>query len=187
MNADQLGKTAKELGLDGIDLTVRQKGHVEPAQAKKELPLFKETLAKHGIKISMITTDIVDANNPDSRSVIETAGKLGIRYAKLGYWRYKGFGHYREQEKEVKKALKALEPIFRDNNVRAGFHTHAGACMGLNSNYVLRLIDECDPKVIGVYYDTGHETLEGSLGGWEMDLDIAADRIFMVAVKAINW
>ena len=186
MGAEELGKTLANLGVDGVDLTVREGGHIQPVDVKNELPCFQEILAKQGVKISMLTTSITGMNN-QTRNIVETAAKLNIRYIKLGYWPYKGFGHYEEQMKEVKKELAQLEPLFRDNGVKAGFHNHSGMCMGLNANHVLRLIEDCDPEVIGVYYDVGHSTIEGSGSGWMMDLDLAKERIFMVAVKDMAW
>lgn len=186
LDADGLGKALKGLGVDGADLTVRPGGHVEPDKVKDDLPRFRDTLARHGIAVTMISTGITAANRVNTE-IIETAGKLGIKYLKLGYWVYKGFGHYRQQEKEVKAVLKDLEPVLKASKVKAGLHTHSGTFMGLNANYVWRLIEDRDPEVYGVYYDTGHETLEGGAGGWAMDLDLVQDRIFMVAVKCMNW
>lgn len=59
--------------------------------------------------------------------------------------------------------------------------------MGLNANHVLRLIEDCDTEVIGVYYDVGHNTIEGSRYGWMMDLDLVRERIFMIAIKDMAW
>ena len=186
MEAEELGKTMTKLGVDGVDLTVRKEGHVQPDQVKYELPRFQEILAKQEVKISMLTTAIVEMND-ETRNIVETAAKLNIKYIKLGYWKYKGFGYYEEQMKKVKKALADLEPIFRDNGIKACFHNHSGMTMGLNVNHVLRLIENCDPEVIGVYYDAGHSTVEGSSCGWMMDLDLAKDRIFIIAVKDMAW
>ena len=186
MGVEELGKTLAKLGVDGVDLTVREGGHVQPAQVKNELPRFQEVLAKQGVKISILTTSIVEIDD-EARNIVETAAKLNIKYIKLGYWPYKGFGHYGEQAKEVKKALAQLEPLFRDNGIKAGFHNHSGMNMGLNANHVLRLIEDCDPEVIGVYYDAGHSTIEGSISGWMMDLDLTKERIFMIAVKDMAW
>ena len=36
LNYDELGETAKQLGFDGVDLTVRPKGHVLPERAAED-------------------------------------------------------------------------------------------------------------------------------------------------------
>ncbi|MGA3241771.1 MAG: sugar phosphate isomerase/epimerase, partial [Bryobacteraceae bacterium] len=58
LNYEELGKTAKELGFDGVDLTVRPKGHVPPERAAEDLPRAVDTLRKHGLSVPMITTEI---------------------------------------------------------------------------------------------------------------------------------
>jgi sugar phosphate isomerase/epimerase len=183
MDARQLGRTMKDLGVPGVDLTVRQGGHVEPGRVESDLPRFQEALAESGVEVTMLTTAITSADEPYAVDVIRAAGQAGIRYLKLGYWRYEGFGNYRRQEQQVKAALGGLEPVLRENNVRAGLHTHSGMYMGLNAEFALRLVEDCDPQVIGIYYDTGHNAVEGAIGGWVMGLDLIADRLIMVALK----
>jgi len=186
MNAEQLGRTLSEMEIEGVDLTVREGGHILPEKVEKELPLFQETLSKYNLKISMLTTSIVEMNE-EARRIVETAARLKIKYIKLGYWKYKGFGYYKQQVKQIKKSLSQLEPLFRDNKIKAGFHTHSGEFMGLNANHALRLIEDCHPEVIGIYYDTGHNTIEGSHYGWMMDLDLVQQRLFMIGIKDLAW
>src|SRR5207302_1470824 len=35
---EHMAETTKELGFDGLDVTVREGGHVEPAQVREDLP-----------------------------------------------------------------------------------------------------------------------------------------------------
>ena len=186
-DADGLGRTLKDLGMPGVDLTVRPHGHVEPADVAEALPAFKEALAAHDVRITMLTTSIMAADAPHAREIIEAAGRCGVGFIKLGYWHYKGFGQLRSQEAEVRAALKDLEPVLKDNGVKAGFHTHSGHYMGCNASFALRIIGDCDPEAVGIYYDAGHCTLEGGEGGWLMGLDLVADRLIMVAVKDLAY
>ena len=187
MPADALGRAMKDLGVDGVDLTVRPGGHVDPEHVADMLPAFQKALAASDIKISMLTTSITGADEPHAADVVEAAGKCGVGYIKLGYWQYKGFGHYRRQAADVKAKLADLEPLLLQHGVKAGFHTHSGHYMGPNAEFVCRLIEDCDPAAVGVYYDAGHCTIEGTAGGWMMGLDLASDRLFMVAVKDMAY
>ena len=150
MEADALGRCMKELGVDGVDLTVRAGGHVEPEHVADALPAFQSALADSGIKVGLLTTAITGADEPHAVDVIEAAGRCGVGYIKLGYWPYKGFGHYRERAAEVKAKLADLAPVLKANGVQAGFHTHSGNYMGLNAEFVYRLIEDCDPEAVGV-------------------------------------
>ena len=53
-------ETMKDLGYEGVDLTVRPAGHVLPERAKDDLPKAAEVISKAGLKLAMITSDIVD-------------------------------------------------------------------------------------------------------------------------------
>jgi sugar phosphate isomerase/epimerase len=184
---EELGKLMQELGVAGVDLTVRPGGYIEPATVRKALPQLQKILAQYRVKISMLTTTITNSTSPYADEIVETASKLNIPYIKLGYWHYRGFGHYYEQEKQVRNDLKSLEGLFRQNGVKAGFHIHSHDSMGLNGAYAWRLIENCDPEVVGIYYDIGHSVMEGSITGWIMDLDLIAKRIFMIAIKNLAW
>jgi len=187
MDAETLGRTMKGLGVAGVDLTVRHGGHVEPAKVGTDLEAFQKGLAKNGIKVTMLTTSILSAEEPNAAAIIQTAGRLGIRHIKLGYWHYKGFGSYKSMADKVKGDLKGLVPLLKQNGVMAGFHTHSGQYMGANAEFALRLIEDSDPKAVGIYYDTGHCTIEGSVAGWLMGLDLVSERLVMVAVKNLAW
>src|SRR5258708_6497183 len=52
---------AASAGYDGLDLTVRAGGHVEPTRVAMDLPPAVEAIRKAGLATDMITTDIVDA------------------------------------------------------------------------------------------------------------------------------
>ena len=56
MDARNLGRTVKRLGFDGVDLTVRPKGHIEPARVAEDLPPFVEGIRSEGVSVPMITT-----------------------------------------------------------------------------------------------------------------------------------
>ena len=54
LDYDTLGKIVAEMGFDGIDLTVRTGGHVEPATVKTDLPKAVAESRKGGTKVVMI-------------------------------------------------------------------------------------------------------------------------------------
>src|ERR1035438_10092970 len=59
---EQMAATVVDLGFDGVDLTVREGGHVEPARVQEDLPKVVKIIRKAGLDIPMITASIVDAN-----------------------------------------------------------------------------------------------------------------------------
>ena len=187
LDAPALARVISGFGVTGVDLTVRGGGHVEPAKVREDLPRFRDALGEKGLKITMFTTEITGVATPHAREVIEAAARAGVKFIKLGYWWLKGWGHLAEQEAEVRKALAGLEPVLLELGVTAGYHTHSGDCVGPNAGHVFRLVEDRNPKAFGVYYDIGHCTLEGGLSAWKLDLERAAERVVMVAVKNMSW
>jgi hypothetical protein len=56
MDWRRLARSAKRLGFDGLDLTVRPGGHVLPERAADELPEAVATIRGEGLDVPMITT-----------------------------------------------------------------------------------------------------------------------------------
>src|SRR6186713_1843349 len=57
MNARELAQSLKALGFDGVDLTVRPGGHVDPKKVAAELPAFVDAIRHEGMAVPMITTE----------------------------------------------------------------------------------------------------------------------------------
>ncbi len=52
MAADALGRAMKDLGVGGVDLTVRPGGHVDPEHVGDMLPAFQKALAASDVRIA---------------------------------------------------------------------------------------------------------------------------------------
>ena len=77
-----------EIGLSGLDLTVRNGGHIQPADATAELPTAHVVATSAGLDIPMLTTGINSATDSHAREILSQCDKLGIRKIKLGYYRH---------------------------------------------------------------------------------------------------
>src|SRR5438270_571865 len=86
LTGEELATAAADLGFDGVDLTVRNGGHVEPARVAVDLPPLVTLIRKHGVEVPMITTDIVDADTPHAAEIMRAMATLGI-----GRYRWGGF------------------------------------------------------------------------------------------------
>lgn len=186
LNYEQLGKTSRELGFDGVDLTTRAKGHVLPERAAEDLPRAVETIRSHGVQVSMITTELLSASHPTARPILAAAGRLKVPYCKPGYWRYKN----RAVETvlaEVKRDVEGLVALAREHGVEIGFHNHSGDYLGTEVWDTREIIGGLDPKWIGYYYDPAHAVVEGGLYGWQVTLNLVLPRLKMVALKDFYW
>ena len=89
MNGRELGRAVKALGFDGVDLTVRPGGHVDPKRVAIELPVFVDGIRHEGLAVPMITTELLSDADPVAQPTLETAARLKIPFYKPGYYRYK--------------------------------------------------------------------------------------------------
>lgn len=183
----EAGKIISNMGLDGVDLTVRPGGHIEPEEAVERLPGAVEVLGSEGLTVPMISTGIRSAEEKWSREIFSTASKCGIGYLKLGYWHYEGFGNVRRQLEDSRSKAAKLAELASEHGVVAGIHIHSGNYMSATGGMVERILDGIDTEYLGAYIDPGHMVLEGGRSGWRLGMDLLRDVIRMVAVKDFGW
>ncbi len=186
LNYEELGKTAKELGFDGVDLTVRPKGHVLPERVAEDLPRAVETLRKHGLSVPMITTEITSATDPAAIPTLRTAAALGIPFFKPGYWRYTA-GPVESRVKEVAADVRRLAMLAGEHRITISCTTTPAPTSAKLVWDTWEMIHDLDPRWTGFYYDPGHAAIEGGLGGHVISLRLALPRLKMIAVKDFIW
>lgn len=57
MDASHLGRALKALGFDGVDLTVRPGGHIDPMRVVEDLPPFVTALRNEGLTVMIALKD----------------------------------------------------------------------------------------------------------------------------------
>ena len=185
-----LQKTAqivKEMGFEGLDLTVRTGGYVEPKDVVAGLPQAVETCAHHGLEVPMLTTEILSADHEYAEEVFATAARCGVKWLKLGYWQYEKFGELVQEISAARRQMMGLEALARKHGVWAGVHNHSGDDLSAVPAHVYGILRERDPQYVGAYIDPGHMVIEGARSGWKMGLDLLAPYIRLVAVKDVMW
>src|SRR6476659_5554953 len=88
LNWSDMAVAVKEMGFDGIDLTVRPEGHVLPERVAEDLPKAVSAIRKQGLEVYMITTAITNASDANTAPILKTAGQLGIKNYRLGWFSY---------------------------------------------------------------------------------------------------
>jgi len=177
----------RDLGFDGVDLTVRPGGHVPPEKAPVNLLRAVESLRGEGVDIPMITTGIVSASDAMGRFILAVAGRLQIPFYKPGYWRYAPTDNIEAKLAEVRREVSGLVSLNRACGIVAGFHNHSGGYVGTAIWDTRAIINGMDPQWIGYYFDPCHATAEGGLAGWNIALRLALPQLKMVALKDFYW
>ncbi len=183
----EVARMFKELGIAGPDLTLRPGGLVKPESVEQDLPKAAAVFKEHGLAIPMISTEITSVSGATARPILAAAAKLGIRYYKLGYFRYTDMEEWQATRESARKQLTALADLSRQFGIHAGFHNHSGPNVGGTVWDALELIGKLDPKWVGLYFDPSHATIEGGKNGWNFSFRRASSRLMMVAVKDYVW
>lgn len=184
---DELGATASRLGFEGVDLTVRPKGHVAPERVAEELPKAVEAIRRHGLEVPMVTTDLKDASDPAAKPTFAAMQALGIRLYKPGYWSYASEPRVESTVGAIRRRLEGLLALGRDYGVAAGLHNHSGRYFGCAIWDYREILRGVPPERAGYYFDPGHAVIEGGLFNWRVSLDVVLGRMKMSAVKDFVW
>lgn len=176
----------KEIGLDGLDLTVRPGGHIEPADAAKRLPEAVQAARDAGVRIAMLTTSITEAD-PQAEELLATAGGLGIDRIKLGYFRYNKFGELAKEIDTAKTKLAGVAKMAARHGVLPCVHIHSGDTIPSGGAVAYLLVKDFSPRELGAYVDPMHMTVEGGNDGWRQGLDLLAPWIAISSLKNCVW
>jgi sugar phosphate isomerase/epimerase len=185
MDWRRLARSAKRLGFDGLDLTVRPGGHVLPERAADELPEAVATIRGEGLDVPMITTALTSADDPLARRLLSTAGRLGIPFFKAGYYLYESTD-VRQELARAGREFRRLAGLAAECGIQVGYHNHSeyvGAAVWDAASF----IEPLDPRWAGYYFDPRHAVAEGGAGAWKTALHLVTSRLKMVAVKDFFW
>lgn len=188
LEGEGLAKAATDMGFDGLDLTVRKGGHVEPERVRQDLPPLVAIIRKHGLEVPMVTTEIADAETPFAEDVVRTAAELGIRHYRFGGFKYREDQPYPRQLDAFKPRLARLAALNQRYDSCAMYHTHSGVGLVGSSIWDLHeIMSSLDPARVGMNYDVSHATIEGGVGGWINSFHICGAHLRGIAVKDFIW
>lgn len=187
LTADETAELVEEVGWDGIEIPVRNKGQIEPERAADELPRFAEALRRRNRDIFLVATDIVSLKTPHCELVLRTIAKLGIKRLRLGFVSYPNDRSPAEWLRQLAPELKEIATACGDLGLQAGFQNHSGArSVGAPVWDVYSMIKDLDPRKIGFCFDIGHATVEGGLS-WPVEARLAEPFLTAVFVKDFYW
>jgi sugar phosphate isomerase/epimerase len=188
LNVADAARLAMDLGFDGIDLTVRKGGHIEPSRAAEDLPRAVETIRKAGLEVPMVTTDIVTAQSEHAGEILRTISSLGIRAYRWGGFRLDPSRSIPDQLEAARGPVRDLAALNSSHGVCAMYHIHSGAgLLGASIWDLYLVLKGFDPDAVAVNFDIAHATIEGGLGGWRNSASLIAPFTRGIALKDFYW
>jgi hypothetical protein len=145
---DEIADMAKEAGWDGVECPLRKGGTIEPEAAEEKLPGFVEAMRKRQLEVPVLATDVEDASDRVSQTVLKTASKLGVKRYRLKHYYYDLQQPIAPQLKNFAAKLRDLAQLNGELDVQGAVQNHSGR------NYVgapiwdlWELMRDLDPKL----------------------------------------
>ena len=173
VSLEELGKKMKALGVDGVELAVRDNYQVEPGNVGKGLPEAQKILADQGIKIGSVAGSLEEPT-------INAMGETGIKILRICVSIDMNIG-YMATEKKLRKEWDALIPALDNAGVNIGVQNHCNYCVG-SAMGIMHLIEKYDPKHVSAVYDPAHCGVDGEPE--VMGLDIVWSHLSLVNFKS---
>ena len=186
LNYKDMAEAAKEIGFDGIDLTVRPKGHVLPERVEDDLPLALEAMKKVGFSPLLMATAVESAENVLDKKVLDTAAAHGIKYYRMNWYKYTDQKTIPESLHEYQNKVAALSQLNKKLNITGCYQNHAGRMVGASLFEVSELLQKAELNFMGAQYDIRHATLEGGLS-WQTGFELIKSSIKTIVVKDFMW
>jgi len=188
MPYERLAEATRELGLDGVDLTVRKGGHVEPDKVETDFPRAVEAVRKAGSEVYMISTTLYSGDDPEARPIMSMVQKLGVRYVRIGGQKYDRSKNPAEQLPKFTEELRSLTALAEEYGLTMGYHNHSGyGNVGGPVWDLYQMIRDVNSPHFGSNFDGAHATVEGAFGVWQTNARLMAPHVKMMAVKDFVW
>jgi len=181
-----MAKAAGKIGFDGVDLTVRPKGHVLPERVISDLPKAVAAIRDEGLKSIMMTSRVTDASNRIDQQVLETAANLGIQYYRMNYFHYLKDQSISDSMEYFQKEAKKLGNLNKKVGIVGCYQNHAGNYIGASIWELWEILRKANPDFIGSQYDIRHAVAEGGMA-WSNGLKLIGSQIKTLAIKDFLW
>lgn len=190
-NYNELARVVSESGFDGIDLTVRAKGHVLPENVEADLPKAVAAAQDAGISIYMIVTLINDADDPLTERILKTASSLGITHYRMDWLYYDEKISIDENLKVIQRKMSKLAKLNEKYKIKGEYQNHSGkytpsSYFGSAIWDLHAVLKNINSPWLGSQYDVMHAHVEGAYS-WETGLKLINPFISSLAVKDFYW
>jgi L-ribulose-5-phosphate 3-epimerase len=166
----ELPLIAKQLGFDGVDLTVRPGGHVEPRLSNVDLVRAIEEVRGPGLEVPVITTALTTQYDPTLLPVVAIAGHTQVNLFIAGF--------FRVRNPNYKRDIGALISIAARYGMGTAIHNYTSDDAGETEWDAVELVSGFDPRWSGLYFDPIHAGKD-----WEAELKRHLPRTRVIAVK----
>ncbi|KAA3656792.1 MAG: sugar phosphate isomerase/epimerase [Calditrichaeota bacterium] len=186
LDIGEAGQISAELGFEGLDLTVRPKGHVLPENVKFDLPVAIRDIKNSGSTCEMITTVISDVANPLDSDIIKTAAVEGVRYYRSNWFKFKSDRSLEDSLEYYQEKVRQLSDLNKTYNIVGCYQNHSGTYVGASMWEVNKILKAANPEFFGAQYDIRHAVAEGGKS-WPNGVKLLKNQIKTIVLKDFKW
>ena len=169
--------------VDGLEATVRTGGQVDPTKVAEQLPRLHEALAKRSREFMILATNISAAKSTETESVLQCASKLGIRYFRMGYYRYKLEQPILPQLEAFARDARELAAYCGSLGMTALYQNHAGNdYVGAPIFDLVEVMKGIPIAQMAIAMDIRHTTIEAT-SSWPLLYAVSRPHLGAVYVK----
>ncbi len=144
-----IGSIVKQIGFDGVDLTVRPGGHVEPRLSNVDLVRAVESITGEGLEMPIITTALLSPFDPTALAVLALSGRSGVDWFRPGNWGNAISPTYRRD-------IAGLVSLGSRYQIGIALHNYLEEDAGEAPWEVKDVLSVLDPRWAGAYFDPIH-------------------------------
>lgn len=183
----EMAVSAARMGFDGVDLTVRPRGHVEPEQAAKVLPEVAQILRDHDLPPVMCTTGFNDPANAHFDATLDAIAAAGFTHLRMGYYRFDDRDDPVAKVEKLRPTVARLAEALAARGLTGGLQNHAGERYVGSSIWEYRqLLEGIDPTALGMQFDIRHTTADRGTS-WIRDVELALPHVASLVFKDFRW
>ncbi|TMU56088.1 sugar phosphate isomerase/epimerase family protein [Flagellimonas algicola] len=186
LDYNEMAAAAAEMGFNGLDLTVRPKGNVLPENVTNDLSKAVDAMKKYGVNPEMMTTNVWDVNNPEQKTVLETASELGFTHYRTGWLKYPENRTIEESQILYGQQAKKMGLLNKELGLIGCYQNHAGNHVGAPIWDLPPILEATNNQHFGAQYDIRHAVVEGG-GSWELGLRQIKPFIKSIVIKDFKW
>lgn len=191
LNYTELAEAIAQIGADGVEATIRPKGHIEPAVAADEVPKMAEALKAHGKRILIAATGVASVDEPHTESLLTTLRDAGVTHYRMSHYRLDLSQPPLPQLRNFASQARELAALNKQIGIQGLYQNHSGGSR--KSGYVGALgwdaaimLEGIEPTSLGLAFDTRH--LRKDTGSsWQTAVAVCKPHIRSIYVKDGTW